>query len=297
LLFEAFAMSLIECEMPVNKVARTLRVQAHRLWRVFDHYIEKAVSEDRLDEVKEIGIDETSSRKGHRYVTVVADLQTKRAIPVVEGKDVAAMRDFKDALESKGGSASKIKWISMDMSPAFISGHARYFHEAHIVFDKFHLMQIVNAAIDQTRKQERKGNELLKGHKYTVLRNYRDLSQAKKQQLHQLLSVFPTLGEAYRLRETLNEIWQIEDPQVAQAYLSTWCDYALETNVIAFRKVVKTFRGHWSGIVTYFHHRTTNAVLENINGKIQSAKRRARGYRNIKNFINHEYVPNSVESL
>lgn len=289
LLFEAFALSLIESEMPVRKVAQLLRVEAHRVWRVFNHYVTKAVSQDRLDEVQDIGIDETSSRKGHRYVTVVADLEERRTIHVVEGKDAATVADFKQALQIKGGDAEQIKWLSMDMSPAFISGAVTHFPQAQIVFDKFHLLQLVNIAIDKTRQQERKGNDFLKGHKYTVLRNFHSLSDSKKQELQQLLTMFPKLGEAYRLREMLNEVWDIKDPQEAEAFLAAWCDYASQAGVQAYKKVVNTFKAHWSGIVAYFHHRITNASLESINGKIQAAKRRARGYRNINNFINMIY--------
>lgn len=86
LLFEAFAMLLIEKEMPVNKVAKTVRVTAPRLWRVFNYWIKKAIAKDNVSSVEQIGIDETSSRKGHNYVTVTVDVQERRSYMLAKAK-------------------------------------------------------------------------------------------------------------------------------------------------------------------------------------------------------------------
>jgi transposase len=289
LLFEAFVMSLIENEMAVSRIAHLLGINAHRIWRVFNHYIGKAIAADDLSQVRQIGVDETSVRKGHRYITVVMDLEQRRTIHVVEGKDGATLEDFKAVLKLKGGDPGQIHWASIDMSPAFISGLSTHFPQARIVFDRFHLMLAMNKAIDITRKKERRGNDLLKGHKYTVLRRQEDLSDAKQQDLHILLEAFPQLAEVYRHRETLNEVWAMEDSAQAQAYLEAWCESALATGIAELAKVVKTYKAHWSGIMAYFENRINNSLLENTNLKIQAAKRRARGYRNIQNFINMVY--------
>lgn len=289
LLFEALAMLLIEHEMPVNKVAKTMRVVAHRIWRVFNYWLQEAVEKDDLSQLKQIGIDETSTKKGHNYVTIVADMDSKRTVFVTEGKDSETIKQFSEALESKGGCKEKIETVCMDMSPAFISGAVEHIPEAQIVFDKFHQVQMVNKALDETRKAERKDNDMLKGHKYTLLYSYARLEEKKKEQLHELLFMFPKLGEAYRLRELFNEMWEIKDKEEAKGYLAFWCDYAVDSKIIPFRKLVNTFKAHWSGIAAYFDKRITNGILEGINNKIQLAKRRARGYRNIKNFINMIY--------
>lgn len=141
LLFEAYSMLLIENEMPVNKVAKTVNVVAHRLWRVFDFWVKKAISQDRLDEVTEIGIDETSFKKGHSYVTVTADLNSRRVIDVQIGKKEIVVEKMSENLINKGGSIDNIKHISMDMSPAFISGAVNNFPNSKIVFDRFHIKQ------------------------------------------------------------------------------------------------------------------------------------------------------------
>jgi transposase len=99
-----------------------MQVTAPRLWRVFDYWIERAVSGDDLSGVTEVGMDETSRKKGHHYVTVFADLSTRRVIHACEGRDASTVERFVESLEEKGGKKEAIEVVSMDMSPAFISG-------------------------------------------------------------------------------------------------------------------------------------------------------------------------------
>lgn len=289
LLFEAFAMLLIEKEMPVNKVAQTIRVTAPRLWRVFNYWIKKAVAKDKVSSVEQMGIDETSSRKGHNYVTVTVDVQQKRVIHVSEGKDANAIKQMKEELQLKGLNPEKIKNVCIDMSPAFISGVFDNFSGAAITFDRFHVKKLLNEAFDKVWQLERKGNKLLKGHKYTFLRSYEKLSGKKKEDLNMLIHMYPRLGEAYRLKVIFDDFWEIEDTQEAQGYLAFWCDLVIDSKIFPLIEFVKTIKAHWFGIVNYLKSRITTGVIEGINNKIQLAKRRARGYRSIDNFINMIY--------
>lgn len=289
LLFEAYAMLLIESEMPVSKVSECTKVTAPRIWRVFNYWIQRALSKDTLDEVTQIGMDETSRKKGHNYITLFADLEQRRTIHICEGRDADTIEDFTKSLEAKGGDKQKIEIVSMDMSPAFISGAMEHLPDAQLVFDKFHLVQSLNKALDEVRIAERKGNDLLKGHKYTILKKYGNLSLEKKNALDYVLMMYPKLGEAYRLRELFVDVFNIPDPEEAKGYLWFWCDMAMEAKIEPYKKFVAMIKSHWSGITAYFDKRVTNSVLEGINSKIQLAKRRARGYRKVDNFINMIY--------
>ena len=289
LLLEAYIMLLIESEMPVSKVTKCVKTNSPRIWRMFNYWVKRALKKDKLNEVKKIGVDETSKRKGHDYITVFADLEQKRVIHITEGKDANTITDFVNKLEEKGGDKNNIELVSMDMSPAFISGVVDNLPKSQIVFDKFHLVKSLNETLDEVRKLERKGNELLKGHKYTILRKYDNLTRDKKRELDYLLLKYPNLGEAYRLRETFMDVLSIQDTEEAKGYLYFWCDMAIESKIYPFQKFVKMIKSHWSGITAYFDKKVTNGVLEGINNKIQLAKRRARGYRNLENFMNMIY--------
>ena len=108
LLFEAYAMLLIESEVPISKVASNLKITQPRVWRVFDYWIDLAKSKDDLSEVTKVGVDETSSKKGHNYVTIFADMDAHRVIHVCEGKDASTITSFTESLEIKGGNNENI---------------------------------------------------------------------------------------------------------------------------------------------------------------------------------------------
>ena len=147
LLFEAMALALIEREMPVNRVAEMLKVNPQRIWTVFDHWIGKAKIADDVSSVTQLGIDETSSKKGHKYVTVGVDLDESRVIFVTEGKGKTTLHNLQKHLENKGVEREKIEQISMDLSPSFIAGAAASFPSAEITFDRFHVVKLLNKAM------------------------------------------------------------------------------------------------------------------------------------------------------
>jgi len=101
-----------------------------------------------------------------------------------------------------------------------------------------------------------------------------------------MIRIYPTLGEAYRLKTLFNDLWSMPDKPAADAFLKQWCAEVEEANIPAFMKFARTVKAHWSGIVHYVESHLSFRLLEGINNKVQLAKRRARGYRNIDNFIN-----------
>ena len=287
LLFEAFTMLLIENEMPVNKAAKIVQVYPNRLWNVFNYWISIAHKEDTIEDLDKIGFDETSVRKGHNYVTTMVDLKEKRVMFATEGKGSGCIEKSINYLKGKDVDIDTVKQVCIDMSPAFISGCIKYLPNAAITFDKFHVMKEVNKAMDELRKLERIGNDLLKGHKYTFLKS--KLIPEIQEERDLLLEMYPKLGEGYRLKELFSDFWDLKDKEEASGYLAFWCDIATDSGIFPFQKAVKTIKAHWTGIVNYIESRVNNGILEGLNSKIQLAKKRARGYKNINNFINMIY--------
>lgn len=287
LLFEAFSLLLIENEMPVNKAAEIMRVNPHRLWTVFNYWISKAHTEDIIEDLEKVGFDETSTKKGHNYLTTMVDLQERRVLFATEGKGADCIEKSVEYLEQKQVDPEQIKQVCIDMSPAFIAGCREHLPQAAVTFDKFHVVKEVNKAMDELRKLERKGNELLKGHKYTLLKN--KLSPRLQNEKELLLEYYPRLGEGYRLKQLFSEFWEIKEKEEAESYLAYWCDIVDESAIQPFIRAANTIRAHWSGIINYIESRINNGILEGLNSKIQLAKKRARGYRNTTNFINMIY--------
>jgi len=289
LLFEAYVMALIESEMPVNKIGKLVGENAHRLWTIFNYWISRAYTADKPKTPKKLGLDETSKKKGHDYVTLAVDLDERRVLHVTEGKDKTAVKAVKTYLESKGINVNKVTDASMDMSPSFIAGVLEYFPKAEIHFDRFHVVKLLNEAMDKVRQMERKEHAELKGHKYTFLKNRNNLSESKQKALSELITLYPTLGEAYRLKELFNDLWEMEEEEEATQFLVDWCNEVEKSNISPFKQFVKTVKAHWTGIVNFCETEINNGVLEGINSKVQLAKKRARGYRRTENFINMIY--------
>lgn len=290
LFFEAYCVELVRQEMPVNKVGQMVGEYAQRIWTILKHYIDQSYKQVDHREIKEIGIDETSSKKGHKYITVAVDMKKRAVIRVEIGKDKASIERIATYLKSKGSPVEEVEEVSMDMSPSFIAGCLEQFPEAAITFDRFHVKKLLNVAMDQVRKLERKEHEQLKGYKYAFLRNPKSLTEAKRQEVEELIKLYPTLGEAYRLKILFDDFWDMEDAQRAEAFLENWCAQANKSKIFPFLKFVETLKVHWYGIISFITSRLTNGILEGINAKIQLAKRRARGYRNINNFISIIYL-------
>jgi len=287
LLFEAFSMLLIESEMPVSKAAKLVGVYPQRIWNIFHYWISKMHSEDTIEDLTCLGFDETSSKKGHNYVTLAVDMNERRVLFATEGKGANTIEKTVDYLKSKEIDIENIENVCIDMSPAFISGCEKHLPKTAITFDRFHVVKEINKALDEVRKSQRKIGFDLKGHKYTFLKN--DLPLSLELQRDDFLEKYKDLGEAFKMKEMFNQFWMINEPEEAMSYLAFWCDYAENSNLSPFLKAVKTIKNHWVGIVNYTKSKINNGILEGINSKVQLAKKRARGYRNIKNFINMIY--------
>lgn len=284
LLFEAYSMLLIEREMPVKSVSRTIHETAPRIWRIFNHWVRKAVKKIDMSKVRHIGVDETSKRKGHNYITQFVDLDTRKTIFVTDGKDASTFEAFSKALVASHGKVENIEAISMDMSKSFISGALTHFPNAGIIFDKFHIFKALNEAVDMVRKEEHKETKLLKGHRFTLLYNKKNLSPKKTMELNTLLMTYPTIGKAYSFKESFIDIFN-ECAKDSVEKLDLWCEMVEQSAIKPMLNFVAMIKSHMYGIKQLFAMRdVNNGILEGLNSQIQLAKRRARGFVNTENF-------------
>ena len=277
LLFEAMALAMIERDMPVNRVAEMLKVNPHRIWTVFNHWTDKAKAADDVSSITQLGIDETSSKKGHKYVTLGVDLEESRVIFVTEGKGKALLHNIQKHLEDKGVEKEQVEPKSMDLSPSFIAGASEAFPEAAITFDKFHVVKLLNEAMNQVRIDERKEHDALKGHKDTFLRNRDNLTNKQEASLAEMIDLYPTLGQAYRLKELFSDLWAMPDKRSAEACLTQWWAEVGASKIPAFMKFAKTVRSHWTGIIHFVETQITNAAShgERMRGMVVRDSRRA----------------------
>jgi len=290
LLFEALVMAMVR-EMPVLTVARMVGETDQRLWRVIDHYVAKAREAVDMSEVHAIGVDETSSRRGHDYISLFVDLKAKRLLFATPGKEAQTFEKFAEDLQAHSGSAEAITEVSMDLSPAFQKGAAEHLPNAQVTFDRFHLMKLVNEAVDAVRKGEAHSQPDLKKSRWLWLKNPERLSAKQSTKLQELLkNQNLKTAQAYQFRLTFQEIFTIQNRHQGAVLLKAWIENAKASGLPPLVKVAYTLMNHWDGVLRWFESQITNGILEGFNSLLQSAKAKARGYRTHKNFINMAYL-------
>jgi len=314
LLFEV-AMLTYAKQMPIAPLAKMAREHDTRIWRVIDHHVQTARAGLDFSEVAEVGMDETSARRGQDYVSIFMDLAQRRVMFATEGRDAATVAAFAADLAAHGGApTTQIQRVCADMSPAFIKGITAHLatppadtdtdgdtdgqqeqeasHHPQVVFDRYHVVAKANEAVDTVRRAEAKTRPELKRSRYTWLKNEANLSTKQREQLTWLTRPSMNLktARAARWRDDFNGFYDQPDPDHAEAYLRRWCYGAKRSRLDPIKDFVRLVEAHWDGILAWQQSRLSNGLLEGTNSLIQAAKRRARGYRSKTKMITIIYL-------
>lgn len=291
MMFEAFIIELIRL-MTVHQVAKLINVYDNKLWGLMQTYVDICRADENLTEVNAVGVDETSVRKGHDYVSLFVDLIQKRTIFVTAGKNSETVTEFAKDLSSHQGNPENITQVSCDMSPAFISGVERELPNADIVFDRFHVMKIINEAIDNVRKIEVKTNPILIKSKYIFLKNNDNLTANQKQKLDliKLSGLNLKTIKALQIREAFQQIYLANSTNSFRLLLKKWYFWATHSRIKPIIEAAKSIKRHWSGIINWIDYKINNGILEGFNSIFQAAKAKARGYKKIETIKNIIYI-------
>jgi len=289
LLFEALAMLLMR-EMPVKAASRIVGEQDTRLWRVLLHYVEVARAREDFSQVSQVGVDETSHRRGHDYVSVFVDLDRSKAIFATPTREKKVVAEFKEDLAAHGGEADQVVNFSADLWQPYRDGIKENFVNARLTIDRYHILQLLNRAVDEVRRREQRNSPGLKKTRYIWLKKQTNLTARQREDLPYLRRRHRRTARAYELKLEFEDLWQLRADQAA-GYLDDWCDRVYRTRGLdPMKDFVDTIDVHWDDVLRWFQTRITNGVLEAINSLVQAAKRRARGYRTDKHYIAMIYM-------
>ena len=278
MLFEALILQLC-IHTPVHQVGKILKIWDRKWWHVLDCYVFKGLLQADHSEVKAFGVDETSLKRGHDYISLFVNLNHKKTIHISEGKDHQTVLDFAEVFEQHKGIKEQVKDVSCDMSPAFIKGIGQAFPAAQITFDKFHILKKINEAVDAVRRSEVKTEEFLKGARFAILKNEKNLTVKQKETREKLSQMKLKTTRAIRIREGFQEIYHTESYEDFEKALKEWYFWASHSRLDPIKKVAKTIKNHWDGILRWKESQINNGILEGLNSIIQAAKRKARGYK------------------
>jgi len=279
LLFEALVLAMAQ-QMTFSAVARLVNESWHRVHAICSRYVDLAVAAADLSAVTAVAIDETSYRRGHRYLTVAADAAERKVVFATEGRDAATIARFADHRAEHYATPGQVRSVSIDMSPAFIKGVADHLPKARVTFDKFHVIAHASAALDQARRLEQRTDPSLKGLRWTLLKDRERLSAEACADLDSLIAQAASkrTARAWLYREHLRDILDRKQINVVTAMLGQWCTNVMRSRVAPMKEVARMIRKHFDGIVAWTQTRQTNGFIEALNGLFQAAKRKARGY-------------------
>jgi transposase len=292
-LFEALAISWLQ-QASQKAVAKQLHLSWDEIHLILDRAVRRGLERRQAGPVYRLGVDEKAFQKGHRYFTLVNDLDRCRVLYVAEDREEKSLDGFWSTLTPQ--QIQQIEAVAVDMWDAYLNSIRKHVPEADrkIVFDKFHIAQHLTDAIDRVRRMENKelraeGDDRLKGTRFDWLRNPDNMTWKEKLKFMALKKAHLKSSRAWALKQAAMEIFNYVSETWARKHFRWWFNWAIRCRLRPMIKVAHMLKRRFENIITYLRHRITNATSESINAKIQWVKYTARGYRNKQNFINAIY--------
>ena len=281
--FERYALALSK-KMTMQDVANLLGVGWDTIKSIFKRYLSRRFSKPPLGKLKYIAIDEISVRKGHKYLTLVMDLESGAVVFVGEGRSMDSLTPFWKRLKR---TKAKIQAVATDMNAGYISAVIENLRDAALVFDRFHVVKLMNDKISQIRRQlfreisspmEKKA---VKGIRWILLKNPEnpDESRDEKQRLDEALRLNKPLATAYYMKEDLRQLWSQPDKATADHVITDWIARAEASEIRPLQVMARTLATHRFGILSYYDHPISSGPIEGTNNKIKTLKGQAYGYR------------------
>jgi transposase len=287
--FERYVLELCR-SMTIKDVAVHLGISWDVVKDIQKRDLKRRFSRPRLKDVRQIAIDEISIGKGHRYLTIVLDLESGAVVYVGHGKGGDALLEFWQSLRR---SRARIEAVATDMSPAYIDAVRTHLPEAKLVFDRFHVMKLFNEKLSDLRREayhvtkNTMQKDVLKGTRWLLLKRPENLDESRneRKRLEEALRLNQPLATAYYLKEELAEFWEQEDGDEAESFLLDWIRRAESSGIGMLHKFAQTLRFHAFGLLAYYDYPLSTGPLEGTNNKIKTMKRQAYGFRDHEFFI------------
>jgi transposase len=281
--FERYALELGRL-MTIQDVARHLQVGWDTIKDIQKRDLQRRFRKPRLSKLRQIAIDEIAIGKGHRYLTVVLNLESGAVVFVGNGKGADALEPFWRRLRA---SRARVEAVATDMSPAYIQAIREHLGDAVHVFDHFHVIKLFNEKLTAFRRAlyreatEQMHKEVLKGTRWLLLKNPENLDPKRNERarLEEALRMNQPLATVYYLKEDLRQIWEQKDKEAAARVLDDWVRRAEASCIGMLQKFAGTLAMHRSGILAYYDCRISTGPLEGTNNKIRTMQRQAYGFR------------------
>ena len=280
---------LIYCQLMTQKAAaKILHIPKSTLSDMLHRVITRLRDGHRIRGLKTIGIDEISYCKGHKYATIVYDIDRSCVVWAATGKGRESIDDFFENKLSEY-QKKKIKWATCDMSQTYIGAIEYHCPNAKLVLDRFHIVKALNAAVDEVRKEQWRQvdpdeRKVLKGLRWLLFKHSSNRSKKDSRILNALKRGNHRIHRAWVLKDEFEQFWDYKAPWAAERFLKSWMTTALKSRIEPIRNFVKMIKKHKNRIITFIESRLTNAKAEGLNRIIKIVKNRASGFRTFQAF-------------
>lgn len=269
-----------------RRVAKQFGLAGSTVRSIDLRYLERWAAHRRKPVLAQMGVDEIHLGKKQKFITVVSNLDS--AEPVWFGRE--RKKETLDGFfqgELNPRQRMRLSAACVDMWEPYRLSIQQWAPNCRIVYDKFHVMQHANQAIDEVRRAEffRKGGAmrgLVKGKRWLLLSRWMNLSSPKRQELTELFAMNRKIFKAYLLKESLDRLWTYRYEGAMVNYLHRWIGQLRWQRLKPFQKLAEMLISHLDGILNYCRTKVPLGVVEAINGNIKSLLRRGRGYKNLR---------------
>jgi transposase len=274
----------------VKDVSRLFHLDYGLVYKVDHEVLIELAQKMEIPDVLAIAVDEKSFEKGHRYVTVVSDIDRGKAIWVSSGNRKESLDEFFKIMGPDR--CAKIRVVCRDGHDGYGQSIKEHIPHAVEVMDKFHVFQRIHQALDECRKELMggagvfHGDSRLRGAHWVIRHRQENLKSKHNVTLEKLRELNMPLYEAYLMKEKFFELFDFPHFEIKEAeeFLRSWVYEVAQIGLEGMNKFIGYLRGHWQMILNIIRTRMTSSVAEGLNRKIQVLKGMAYGYRNIHYF-------------
>jgi len=282
----AFSRYVLELSkyMTIQDVAEHLAVSWDIVKDIQKRYLAQHYAKPALKDVRQIAIDEICVGRGYRFLTLVLDLDSGAILFVGEGKKAESLRPFWRRLRA---AHARVEAVAIDMSPAYQKAVRKHLPDATVVFDRFHVVKLLNKKLTQLRRElyrqatDDLKKKVLKGTRWLLLKNPENLDPVKGEpgRLRQALRLNESLATAYYLKEDLRQIWEQFGKLAARRKLMDWYHQATHSGIRVLQDFARTLLTHAEGILAWYDYPISTGPLEGTNNKIKTLNRQHYGLR------------------
>ncbi len=286
LLFEDRTIEILQATGTQTRAGALMQVSYEKVNRIMRRAVSRGLKRRKLQEqgpIPFLHIDEKSYRTGRHFITILSDSAGKRVLDVEPDKTVEACKCLLEHTLTED-QLKQVKAVCTDMYPAFGVAVREVCPQAEIVYDKFHLVQCLNLAIDQTRIEEMKIHpDLLKNTRYVLLKRRRNFTLEQRARFAQINEANLEAAKAWKMRENFLGLYDCTTVEEARAYFYWWMEQVMRSAVKPMKRLAHKFRQVKREILNAVKYHLTNAIAEGMNSKIQRLTVRAQGYHNYDN--------------